>query len=709
MTRAGHHLTLDIRGSLKNTRISSNTLVVVDELLANSIDAFLIRQSVDAAAGALRIRLDVKVSQADLLGEDYDLEIECEDNGCGLGPEQLKAFLTKDTSYKDDLSIPGIGKCKGTGRVQFFHHFTAISISSIYRTEIGFSHIELEEMQDRKNIEEEDFRVEERETGKVGTLIRLSKVSPKVRERILTSTDVRRVFPADQIKQHVLFNLLQRFVSLKETLGDFLIEFSSDISGTKTTATLQPSDIPEHTSKSTIIAQHIEGEKSVSAAFSVTHYKLAAAEYGLPMNIIGLCAKAAIVEIITGRYLKTKTLMNNPIDDHFHIILVEGELFDVGVNEQRDGFDKIPESDGSDDLFAGIQITFDDIYAVLDDKVQELIAPPDWSREKIVEEVAQDYGVSEEMLSYSKTRVNFGDTPSEVAKRALTNLQVKVVDDTSSLMVMKDAIMNLSPDSEDFRRKIDDLSWEYAASLKTIDMANLSQLVVRRSNLIDVLELAVKQGLRVQTDLPGGQRRRNEALIHSIFFPMRTDSEEVSDHDVWLLSEEYHYYDYIASDKPLNQIKWVENQKLFDADIDEEVGKMLAKIADENRAGRPDIALFHEEGSVVIVEFKAPGVSLDEHVGDLTEYATLLAAKSNGRLKKFYGYLIGDTVNPIRLQGYNRLPGANGFFSTNDIKEPATQVAIGQLYSELLFYEDVVDRSRKRIGVYRDRLKLPRN
>ena len=140
MTRAGHHLTLDIRGSLKNTRISSNTLVVVDELLANSIDAFLIRQSADAAAGALRIRLDVKVSQADLLGEDYDLEIECEDNGSGLGPEQLKAFLTKDTSYKDDLSIPGIGKCKGTGRVQFFHHFTAISISSIYRTEIGFSH-----------------------------------------------------------------------------------------------------------------------------------------------------------------------------------------------------------------------------------------------------------------------------------------------------------------------------------------------------------------------------------------------------------------------------------------------------------------------------------------------------------------------------------------------------------------------------------------
>lgn len=708
MKRAGRQLTLDIRGSLKNTRISSNPLVVVDELLANSIDAYLIRQADGPAEMPLRVRLEVKVSETDLLGEEYDLAIECEDNGCGLGPEQLKAFLTKDTSYKDDLSIPGIGRCKGTGRVQFFHHFTAISISSIYETDDGVAHIGLDEVRDRKVIEEDDFKVDKRENGSIGTLVRLTQVSPKVRQGILTATEVHRLFPAERIKLHVLFNLLQRFVSLRDALGDFVIEFTSDIGGRVTSARLQPSDLPHHTSISSITAEHVEVDETVSAEFSVTHYKLSAKDYDLPMNIIGLCAKAAIVELISQRYLKTKALQNNPIEGYFHIVLIEGDLLDEAVNEQRDGFDKIPEADGSGDLLGGIQVTFDDIYSVLDDKVQELIAPPDWSREKVVDDVAQDYGVSEDMLSMSKTRVNFGDTPSEVAKRALTNLQVKVVDDTSSLIAMKDAIKDLSPDSDDFRRRIDDLSWEYAASLKTIDMANLSQLVVRRSNLIDVLDLAVKQGLRVQTNAPVGQRRRNEALIHSIFFPMRKDSEEVSEHDVWLLSEEYHYYDYIASDKPLSQIKWDRGQKLFDPDIDAEVSKMLAKISNDNSAGRPDIALFHEEGSVVIVEFKAPGVSLDAHVGDLIEYATMLAAKSKGRLKKFYGYLIGDTLNPIRLQGYSKLPGANGFFGTNDIKEPETQATIGQLYSELLFYEDVVGRSRKRIGVYRDRLKLPR-
>jgi hypothetical protein len=383
-------------------------------------------------------------------------------------------------------------------------------------------------------------------------------------------------------------------------------------------------------------------------------------------------------------------------------------LLDEGVNEQRDGFDRIPQENGSIDLFDGSQVSFEDIYDKLDDMVQGLLTPPDWSREKIVSEVGKDFGVSEEMLSHSNTRVTFGDTPTSVAKRALKNLQDKVVDETASLLSMKEAIAQLEPDSDDFRRKVDDLSWQFTASLKTVDMANLSQLVVRRSNMIEVLAMAVKGLLKGQTNLQPGERKKNEALIHNIFFPMRKDSHEVSgrDHDVWLLSEEYNYYEYIASDKPLSQIK-LRDEMLFEEGIDERVDEFLGRMSEENKAVRPDIALFHEEGAVVIVEFKAPGVSLDNHYMDLVEYATLLAAKSKGKLRKFYGYLIGDKINTARLGNYKPLPGAKGWFDTIDIREPETQVGIGQLYSELLYYDDVVERSRKRIGVYRERLKLP--
>ncbi|MEN0039910.1 MAG: hypothetical protein AAF764_01100 [Pseudomonadota bacterium] len=702
-------MTLDIRGSLKNTRISKNPLVVVDELLANSIDAFLIRKRDDSDAVPLDVTLRVTATTVDLLGEEYDLEITCEDNGCGLGPDQRKAFLTKDTSYKDDLNIPGIGKCKGTGRVQFFHHFTAVSLSSNYREGDRLKHISLPFLRDRKTVEETDFTFSDLETGEVGTFIRLGHVVPTLRANTLSVASVNQTFAAEAIRQHVLFNLLQRFVSLKNDLGDFQIKFVSDIEGTISEQTLTPADIPEHTSVAKITVEQVEGLAAISADFTITHYKLNEMDYALPRNIVGLCAKASIVELITSRYLRTKTLENNAIDGHYHIVLIEGALLDDCVNEQRDGFDKIPLDSGSFDMFVGMQITFEDIFSVLDDKVQELITPPDLSKDAIVQDVAKDFGVSKEMLSYSSTRVKFGDTSYDVAKRVLTNLQEQVIEETSSLSAMKEEIKALAPDSEDFRRMVNDLSWKYASSLKTIDMANLSQLVVRRSLLIDALDLAVKEGLRVQLERSEGERRRNEALIHNIFFPMRKDSKEFSDHDVWLLSEEYHYYDYIASDTPLSRIKWSDGKTLFEPDIDEAVGELLDRIAEDNSGGRPDLALFHEEGSAIIVEFKAPGVSMDAHHDDLFEYATLLAAKSRGRLKKFYGYLIGDTLNPIRLGGYSKLPGEQGYFRTVDIREPSTQVAVGQLYSELIFYEDIVKRARNRIGVYRERLKLPKD
>ncbi|MDQ1902492.1 hypothetical protein RAH32_18890 [Paracoccus sp. WLY502] len=699
-------MTLDIRGSLKNTRKSKNALVVVDELIANSIDAFLIRRATTQGDLNLDIKFSVQAKRIDLLGHEYDLEIECLDNGCGLGPDQLKAFLTKDTSYKDDLSIPGIGNCKGAGRVQFFHHFSKLSLSSMYLEDGNKYYVYLPAEENRKELEETDFQIDHRDNGELGTSVKLSGVLPKIRDTLFTVSFIHEWFKAAALKQYVLFSALQRFVSLREALGDFRIEFESDLEDVKSSAVLNATDIPVHTSVSSLDVVHVEGDKTIHASLTVTHYKLDERTYPLPKNVVGLCAKSAIAEDITKRYLRAKSIENNAIQGCYHIILIEGALLDEGVNEQRDGFDKIPQENGSADLFDGSLISFEDIYAKLDDKVQELITPPDWSREKIVSEVGHNFGVSEEMLSHSNTRVTFGDTPSSVAKRALKNLQDKVVDETASLLLMKEAIEQLEPDSDEFRRKVDYISWQFTASLKTVDMANLSQLVVRRSTMIEVLDMAVKELLKVQTDLKHGKRKNNESLIHNIFFPMRKDSSEVADHDVWLLSEEYHYYDYIASDKPLSQIKWG-NDTLFEADIDEQIDSLLARTTDDNKACRPDIALFHEEGSVVIVEFKAPGVSLDDHDNDLMEYASILAAKSKGKLKKFYGYLIGDTINTIRLRGYKPLPGGKGWFNTDNIIEPTSQYAIGQLYSELLHYDDVVDRARKRIGVYRERLKLP--
>ena len=130
-------MTLDIRGSLKNTKMSSDGYVVLEELISNSIDAFLIRQHTDPQARSLAVSIEVEFTSTGLLTDSSGISITCTDNGCGFGDEQADAFVTKDTSYKDDLAIAGIGKCKGSGRIQYFHHFERVGVRSTFRTEAG--------------------------------------------------------------------------------------------------------------------------------------------------------------------------------------------------------------------------------------------------------------------------------------------------------------------------------------------------------------------------------------------------------------------------------------------------------------------------------------------------------------------------------------------------------------------------------------------
>ena len=707
----GFKMTLDIRGSLKNTKISSNRYVVFEELLSNSIDSFLIRQHQQPADIGLNVKVDVRLFASDLLGEELDVAITCTDNGCGLGEEQIDAFLTKDTSYKDDLAIAGIGKCKGSGRIQFFHHFERVGLRSTYRIDDGIQARALKASAGLKKIDADDFEISDGDEADIGASIILESLKPGPR-RDLFRDPLVETFNPDNLRRHMLVALLQRLVSLGARLGDFVITFRTTYPDDKVSvASLSAGDLPDVTHIRPVQVPERDYRSGAllgsEQAFMVTHYALDAADYDLPRNAIALCAKSSPARDITTRYLRTGTEQNNPIAGHYHLVLIEGDLLDRRVNEQRDGFFGIPDVIPTDELFVEEAMSFADLYEHIDPIIDELVTPASWRKEDVIHDVEEMFGVLPQMLTDTETRVLHGDTARSVAERVLKKYQDKVIADTADIFDLKEEILKAEPHSDDYRKKIHELSWRYTASLKSFDMASLSQLVVRRAAIVEILALACGKQLAVQAAIAAeGKKAQNERIIHSIFFPMKKDSTEVSDHDIWLLSEEYQYYDYIASDKPLSQIRWTDGELLFDGDIDAEWEAVLRKRADDNGAMRPDIAIFSEEGSAIIVEFKAPDVSMDDHVGDLSEYAHLLAARSNGKLKKFYGYLVGDTVNPLRMAGWTRFAAGKGFFRSAPLDDPDTGRRFGELYAEVLYFEDIVDRARKRIGVYKDRLKV---
>ncbi|MCC5647977.1 type I restriction enzyme HsdR N-terminal domain-containing protein [Nostoc sp. CHAB 5824] len=701
---------LDVRGGLKNTKMSRQPLAVLEEVVSNSIDSFLIRQSRSTKKINFDLKIEVAVQKSGFLRDTLDLALTVTDNGYGFDEPAIQAFVTKDTTYKDDLGIAGIQQCKGSGRIQYFHIFNQIEITSLTSVEPNQTKVEMKFNEGGKTISRDDFSVEDVTNQKIQTQIVLTGLKPAARQRFAEIGDLREIFAISNIKNFLIATFLQRLIGLSGSLGDFKIAISvADTESTHSTE-FTNNDLPSLTDQRYFEVKECDpntGEEYNSTAkFSLTYYRVDAGQIDLAKNAISLCAKSTPVLDITSRYLRTKTQENNELDGAYHIAFVESSELDKRVNEQRDGFDDLPETIPSGDLFSDAKISFESIYDKLDDLIEKLIAPPDWNKDEVKKEATLSFGISENMLAETEVRIKYGDDGRSVAKRVLRKFQDKIVHDTSKIVDLTKEVEQLEPDSPEFREKISEISWAYTASLKSFDMANLSQLIVRRTAIVKALELACKRLLACQ-NISQDEKRKDERLIHHIFFPMQATTDDNIEHDIWLLSEEYQYYDYIVSDRPLSAIRTPDGLPYFESDIDKELQKILAARADENKRKRPDLALFTKEGAAVIVELKAPGVSMDDHVGDLSEYAYLLNAKSGGKLRKFYSYLIGDTLNPLRLTGnWTEFADGKGYFQTTDLKNPTTKALLGEMYTEILYYGDVIDRAKKRINVYQHKLGM---
>ena len=138
--------------------------------------------------------------------------------------------------------------------------------------------------------------------------------------------------------------------------------------------------------------------------FTLSHYKLDAKTFDLPRNAISLCARSTPVLDITKRYLRNAAEQNRPVEGFHHIVLVEGDVLDKRVNEQRDGFEDIPEEIPSDDLFTDETVSFVGIFEQIDPIIEEMVTPSGWNKEDVIRDVTDKFGVVPAMLNDTDTR-----------------------------------------------------------------------------------------------------------------------------------------------------------------------------------------------------------------------------------------------------------------------------------------------------------------
>lgn len=699
-------MTLDIRGS-KKTGISDNPFVVFEELLSNAIDSYLIRKASTENISDLDVRFNIDLFSDDLVSKEMlALKITCTDNGAGMGDQQVKAFVTKDSTFKDDLRINGIGKCFGSGRIQYFHFFDHLKIESRYESDGKQFLRTLDVDSNIKEISEVSFDRKEVDPRDLTTSISLTRLSDTAIKKHFSTVHLPTEFSAKNIRRHILITFLQRFIALKNIISDFKITIESRMVEQEADAeVISSSDLPKKlpVDDIPIVCSHAHSEPSNKYSLQISTYQFSETEYPGFTHDVALCANSSIVRSLTNNFLKVRKDRSRAINGNFYLVLIESNYLESKVNVRRDNFD-IRSSCRYGDMISA-DPSMEDILESIEDYVLDLLTPTDFDRQTLIKETGLKFGISQNMLTETRVKVKYGDTPNTIATRVLKKYQEDIVDDTSSIFDLKQKLLDLDPRSSNFRDSVNAMSWKYTSTIKKMDMANLSQLVVRRSAMLEVLSCAVRGLLTIQDS--GVGFKQNERIIHNIFFPTCKDSNDMVDHDIWILNEEYHYFEHIASDKALAFIPWNDKEKLFDEDIDSALEDLFNKNNNENRLKRPDIAIFNQEGSAIIIEFKAPGIELQEHTNDLPQYARLLAAKSKGRINKFYGYLIGDTLDENRLApSFTKFASGHGYFDTVRIKDFQTGQQYGDLYSEVLFYQDFIDRAEQRLKIYKGKLGI---
>jgi hypothetical protein len=152
-------------------------------------------------------------------------------------------------------------------------------------------------------------------------------------------------------------------------------------------------------------------------------------------------------------------------------------------------YSNIPSDLQQADMYMQNLISLEQIHNATDEIIHDMLAPPDWDREKIVKAVTEKYGITAGMIAEAKVRVHYGDTEERVVKRVLSSYQEQIIKDTSEIFDIKQEISNTDPTSDTFRSKVNSLAWKYTSSLKSIDMANLSQIIVRRAAILEILGL----------------------------------------------------------------------------------------------------------------------------------------------------------------------------------------------------------------------------
>lgn len=675
----------NIANKVRNTKLPrTQPLMPLFEAISNSIHAITEAKKNNILKGNGKIRIElIRNGKEETLQElkevdEYPIKsIRIIDNGIGLNDENLDSFIESDTDHK--INIGG----KGIGRFVCLKAFRKMIVKSCFLKE-DKKLIRSFEFQNTKEGFSDYKELPCDDKKPLGTSIELFEFKEDYQKNAPRSLlDVSRA-----IVSHFLLYFLEGnapTIVVKNQNNDesdlsnlFQNEFKADVQSEK--FTVVDSTLKTYLIKSTSAQSH--------KLFFCAHNR-SVREEGLANKIIDL-----------GKY-SVKTSDGN----FYYQAFVVGDILDENVDSERIGFN-FPNEDDEESLIEEITLAkvrrgaISCIENLLSTYLNEVREQKLAQYQPIIDEAMPQYK-STFKLKHEEVKMlppNLSPNKLDIELYKIeSNWKLEVKEQGLKLLDEKKDITNLQEYKERYE--------SFLSQFNEIGQSELARYVVHRKAVIELLD-------KLTSEISEG-KFTNEDIIHSIFFPIKSSSDEVpySKQNLWLIDERLTYHSFLASDKSFESIKQVSHNSKERSD--------LIIFNDAFAFAEEDSPPF---SSFTIVEFKKPQrddysdyndkenplEQTEKYIEDLLDGKV---TNRKGREMKidrntpFYVYIICDLtdslVKILKRREFFKTPDGQGYYKFKSVDYSA--------YFEVLPFDKIRKDAKKRNRILFEKLGIATN
>ncbi|GGG66397.1 hypothetical protein GCM10007332_31390 [Epilithonimonas arachidiradicis] len=687
---------LSFTGILHDIKKSPTSLSPVFEAFTNALESIKIKKNNNEKFGNGKIVISIYANElTDKTSEFRAIEIF--DNGVGFNEEEFKRFNTFKDNSKGFKNL-------GSGRIQYVHFFDRTTINSIFNENNKYFEREFI-LSKSKSFLNHNAIVKQNYCKEISEQNTYSKVSFT---GLLEPSNIYNSLTDDSLKKELLKRYLHYFCFNSNEIPEIIIDFYI-YDSLKSTSTISKFDIPKYDKKEDIIIHYStparDGnsiEKSENKeVFSVATFKVD--KKLLENNDIKLISKGEVVE-------ETKISLNgisrnDNINGNKYLVLVSGNYIDEKDTNIRGELD-IPTKN-STKLFNAFNqevLFLEDIESNVNDKLKSLYP----EIEKIIEKHQNELEHLKDMFLIGEdddVEISINDDDKKILEKFYEAQAKKEAKVDASIKESIDRLDYLDTTSKDYEDELEKEIKKLVRILPEQNKRTLSHYVARRKLVIELFSKILDKKLKVQNS---GFREKDEALIHNLLFTQKSTNTYGS--DLWILNEEFIYFKG-NSELQLKDLE-IDNKKVFKSEFEEEEQRYLTSLGQSRLDTRPDVLLFPEEGKCIIIEFKAPNVNASNHLTQINKYASFIRNYTNKefKIKTFYGYLIGEGIEPKDVQGsVSTFEHSHNF---DYLFSPAQRVIDfngdehGSIYTEVLKYTSLLKRAELRNQIFIEKLGL---